>query len=86
MPDNARTVPVTLALDPETAAALQDPNTRARVERLIRRTLQPASSERLFEVMDAISIEAERRGLTDDMLDAELRAYNAERRDPPRAP
>jgi len=79
MPD---TVPVTLDLDPETAAALGDPATRASVERLIRRTLKPASIERLFEVMDAISVEAERRGLTDEILKAELEAYNAERRDP----
>jgi hypothetical protein len=36
--------------------------------------------------MDAISVEAERRGLTDEIVEAELEAYNAERRDPPRAP
>ena len=82
MPDDARTVPVTLDLDPETATALEDPATRARVERLIRRTVKPASVERLVEVMDAISVEAERRGLTDEILEAELAAYNAERRDP----
>ena len=86
MPDDARTVPVTLELDPETAAALEDPATRARVERLIRRTVKPASIERLFEVMDAISVEAGRRGLTDEILESELEAYNAERRDPPRDP
>jgi hypothetical protein len=82
MPD---TVPVTFDLDPETAAALVDPATRARVERLIQRTVKPASIERLFEVMDAISVEAERRGLTDEILEAELEAYNTERRDSPRA-
>jgi len=33
-----------------------------------------------------LSAEARRRGLTDDILEAELAAYNAERRDaPPRA-
>jgi hypothetical protein len=85
MPDDGRTVPVTLELDPETAAALKDPSTRARVERLIRRTVKPASIERLFEVMDAISVEAERRGLPDEILEAELEAYNAERQDPPQA-
>ncbi len=82
MPDDVRTVPVTFDLDPETATALEDPATRARVERLIRRTVKPASVERLFEVMDAISAEAERRGLTDEILEAELAAYNAERRGP----
>ena len=85
MPDDARTVPVTLDLDPETAAALGDPVTRARIERLIRRTVQPASIERLFAVMDAIGAEAERRGLTDEILNEELAAYNAERRERPPA-
>jgi hypothetical protein len=85
MPDDARTVPVTLELDPETAAALEDPSTRARVERLIRRTVKPASIERLFEVINAVSVEAERRGLTDEILEAELEAYNAEPRDRPQA-
>jgi hypothetical protein len=45
------TVPVTLELDPETAAALGDPATRARVERLIRRTVKPASIAHLFEAI-----------------------------------
>ncbi|HEY1935513.1 MAG TPA: hypothetical protein VGG99_26185 [Acetobacteraceae bacterium] len=45
--------------------------------------LQPASRERLVEVMDAISAEAGRRGLTDEILEAELAAHNAERRDTP---
>ena len=47
------TVPVTLDLDPETAAALGNPTTRARVERLIRRTARLAGVERLFAAMDA---------------------------------
>ncbi len=67
------TVPAIFELDPETAAALDDPATCTRVERL-------------FKAMDALSAEARRRGLTDDILEAELAAYNAERRDaPPRA-
>ena len=44
---------------------------------------KPASVNRLFEVMDAISAEARRRGFTDEILEAELEAYNAERRDRP---
>lgn len=44
MPDDGRTVPVTLELDPDTAAALQDPATRARVERLIRHTIHSADA------------------------------------------
>jgi hypothetical protein len=41
--------------------------------------LRPASVEQLFEVMDAIDAEAERRGLTDDILKSELAAYDLER-------
>ena len=77
------TVLVTLELDPETAAALGDPATRARVERLIRRTARSAGVERLFAAMDALSAEARRRGLTDEILEAELAAYKTERRDAP---
>lgn len=82
MPD---TVPVTFEFDPEIAAALDDPATRARVERLIRRTIRPTGVERLFTVMDAIGAEARRRGLTDEILEAELAAYNAEHRGLPTA-
>jgi len=82
MPD---TVPVTIEVEPEIAAALGDPLTRARLERLIRRTLRPAGVDELFAAMDALSDDARRRGLTDDILQAELAAYNAERRDPPAA-
>ena len=83
MPD---TVPVTFELDPEIAAALEDAATRARIERLIERTARPATIERLFEVMGAMSAEAERRGLTDEILEEELAAYNAERRGPATSP
>jgi hypothetical protein len=83
MPD---TVPVTIEVEPEIAEALNDPATRARLERLIHRTLRPASIEALFTAMDALSDEARRRGLTDEILQAELDAYNAERRDPPPQP
>lgn len=82
MPD---TVPVTIEVEPDIAAALADPATRARAGRLVSRMLRPASVDRLFEVMDAISAEAERRGLTDEILEEELAAYNAERRERPSA-
>ena len=83
MPD---TVPVTIDVEPEVAAALADPATRSRLERLVRRTLRPAGGvEQLFAAMDALSDEARRRGLTDEILEAELAAYNAERRDRPPA-
>jgi hypothetical protein len=42
MPDDGPTVPVSFELDTEIATALKDPAMRARVERLIRRTVRPA--------------------------------------------
>lgn len=85
MPDDARTVPVTFQLDPETATVLEGPATRARVERLVARMVRPASPERLFDAIQALKAEAHRNGLTDEIVDEELAAYNAERRDPPSA-
>ena len=83
MPDDARTVPVTLDIDASVAPALANALTRSLAGRLVSRMLEPASVERLFEVMDAISAEARERGLTDETLEAELAAYNAEHRERP---
>jgi hypothetical protein len=76
-----QTIDVAIPVEPAAAALLGDETRRASVGRFVSRLLQPASLERLFEVMDAISAEAVRRGLTDEILEAELAAYNAERRD-----
>lgn len=83
MPDDARTVDVPIPVEAGVAPALGDAATRALAGRFVSRVLRPASAGRLVEVMDAISAEAERRGLTDEILEAELVAYNAERRDAP---
>jgi hypothetical protein len=77
------TVPVTIEVEPAAAAVLDDDEKRVWLGRIVSRMLEPASVDRLFEVMDAISAEARRRGLTDEILEAELAAYNAERRDRP---
>lgn len=75
------TIDVAIPVAPRVAPALDDAATRAMVGRVVSRMLEPASLERLVEVMDAISADAARRGLTDEILEAELAAYNAERRD-----
>jgi hypothetical protein len=80
MPD---TVPVTIDVEPAAAAVLDNDAKRAWVGRIVSRMLQPASVDRMLEVMGAISTEARRRGLTDELLEAELAAYNAERQDRP---
>lgn len=76
-----RTVDVPIPVEAGVAPALDDAATRALAGRLVSRMLQPASIERLFSMMDMISAEAERRGLTDEILEAELAAHNAEHRD-----
>ena len=65
MPDDTRTVPVTFDVDPDTAAALQDPATRARVGRLLSRLVQPNGAERLAASLEALDDDASRRGLLD---------------------
>ncbi len=85
MPADSRTVPVTIEVEPNAAAALDDPATRARIGHLVSQTLHRENVERLVLAMDALAAEAERRGLTDEILEAELAAYNAERRERPTA-
>ena len=81
MPDT-HTVDIAIPVEASVAAALDDAAVRAMAGRLVSRMLQPASIEDLFATMDAISAEAAKRGLTDEILEAELAAYNAERREP----
>ena len=83
MPD---TVPVTIEVDPVAAAALANARTRAAMGRLVTRVLhpRPGPSELAQAIADA-KAEARGAGLTDADIDAELDAYNAERRDAPPA-
>ncbi|QYU70295.1 hypothetical protein J4558_09330 [Leptolyngbya sp. 15MV] len=80
---DAPTVEVPIPVTEGLAARLADPALRAAAGVLIANWLRPADPERLFQVMNAIAVEAERRGLTDELLEAELAAYNAERRSTP---
>jgi hypothetical protein len=77
----SETVDVTLPVEPGAAAALNDAATRALVGQVVSRMLRPASVERLTEVITALKAEAHARGLTDAVIDEELAAYNAERRE-----
>ena len=81
MPDT-HTVDIVIPVEASVAAALDDVAVRAIAGRLVSRMLQPASLENLFDTMDAISAEAAKRGLTDEILKTELAAYNTERREP----
>lgn len=83
MPD---TIPVTLEVEASAAAALDDPRTRAAMGRLVSRVLnpRPGPSDLARAIADA-KAEARASGLTEAEIDAELAAYNAERRDAPAA-
>ena len=50
------------------------------VGRIVSRMLQPASTERLMDAIARLKADAHARGLTDEIIDEELAAYNAERR------
>jgi hypothetical protein len=77
-----RTVDVTIPVEPEAAAALADARNREAVGRLVSRVLRPRSGPSpLAQAITELKAEARAAGLTDAEIDAELVAYNAERRD-----
>jgi len=77
-----RTVDVTIPVEPEAAAALADARKREAVGRLVSRVLRPrAGPSPLAEAIAKLKAEATAADLSDADIDAELAAYNAERRD-----
>ena len=75
-------IDVTIPIEPEAAAALTDPRNREAVGRLISRVLRPRSGpSALARAIAELKSEVRAAGLTDEEIDAELAAYNAERRD-----
>lgn len=75
------TVDVTIPVEPEAAAALTDPRNREAVGRLVSRVLRPrAGPSPLAQAIAAMKADARAASLTDADIDAELAAYNAERR------
>jgi hypothetical protein len=78
----AKTVDVTIPVEPEAAAALSDPRSRAAVGRLVSRVLRPRSGpSSLAQAIAQLKAEARAAGLEDAEIDTEHAAYNAERRD-----
>jgi len=67
---------LTAACDAIVADAMNAPVVGSTPKAIIR-----AVALALFDAIDALKAEAHRRGLTDDIVDAELAAYNAERRE-----
>lgn len=76
------TVDVTIPVEPDVAVALADARNRAAIGRLVGRVLRPRSGpSALAQAIAELKAEARAAGLTDPDIDAELAAYNAERRD-----
>lgn len=76
-----RTVEVVIPVEPEAAAALTDSRKRQAIGRIVSRLLLPEhGNDPLLEAMRQLNADAAAKGLTQDTLDAELDAHEAERR------
>jgi hypothetical protein len=75
-------VMVEIPVSREAAAALSDPKKRSRVGELVSGLVTPRSAEEdpLMALFAEITRKARAAGLTDEDVEAELTAYNAERR------
>jgi hypothetical protein len=77
----AKTVDVTIPLDPEAAKALNTPVRREAVGRYLSELLKGRRvHEVLAEAIADVKREAKASGLTDEDIDAELEAWRTERR------
>jgi hypothetical protein len=76
------TVMVEIPVTPEAAEALGDPERRQRVGKLVSSMLRAQSlgDDPLAAIFASIKSAARADGLTDEEIEAELAAYNAERR------
>lgn len=73
-------VEVTIPVEPETAAALTDTPRREAVGRIVSRLLRyVAGDDPLLKAMEQLSADAKAKGMTPQILDAELAAHKAER-------
>jgi hypothetical protein len=76
-----RTVEVTIPVEPAAAAELGAARNREAMRRLISRVLRPRLGPPLARAIVELKAEARAAGLSNADIDAELAAYNAERRD-----
>ena len=76
-----KTVDVTIPVDSEAAEALKDDRNRKAIGRLVSRVLRPVSGATpLARAIKSTKAGARTAGLTDAETEAELAAYNVERR------
>lgn len=76
------TIDVTIPVDERAAEMLRDPHNREVIGRYVSRVLFPSEQpSELAQAIAELKAEARAAGLTDEDIDAELAAYNAERRE-----
>ena len=71
---------IEIPVEEATAAALSDVRRREAVGRLIDRLVRPGADDPLITLFERTAAEAQAAGLTEADIEAELAAYNAERR------
>ena len=74
------TVDVVIPVEAEAAAAFTDVLKREAVGRIVSRILRPQSGhDLLLDAMERLSADVKARGLTSEIVEAELKAHKAER-------
>lgn len=71
---------IEIPVEEATAAALSDPRRRKAVGRLVDRLVRPGADDPLIPLFERTAAQAREAGLTEAEIEAELAAYNAERR------
>ena len=71
---------IEIPVEEATAVALSDSRSREAVGRLIDRLVRPGIDDPLIVLFERTAAEAHDAGLTEAEIEAELTAYNAERR------
>jgi hypothetical protein len=71
---------IEIPVEEVTAAALADGRRLEAVGRLVHRMVRPGADDPLIALFERTSAAAKQAGLTDAEIEAELAAYNAERR------
>lgn len=71
---------IEIPVEEATAAALSDTRRREAVGRLVDRLVRPGADDPLIALFERTAAEAREAGLTEAEVEAELAAYNAERR------
>ncbi len=71
---------IEIPVEAATATALADDRRRAAVGRLVDRIVRPGADDPLIALLERTAEEARQTGMTEAELEAELAAYNAERR------